>query len=449
MIAFAPTELASALPGGWDTLSIALACLMPLLLLASALFSGTETACFGLTGAERLEVIRRDSVAARAARVLLSDQRMLLITLMLGNMTVNALYFVVSSVLMMTTSPGVIGSIAMALGTLVAILLLGEVLPKMLATSHRIGVVLFVSPPLAFVHRAIAPLRILVARAIVEPLGRLTAPREAPPSLNEAELGALLAISSRDGVIDLEEQRLIREVLALHRQRVRDVMTPRVEMEALPRGSSRAEVIEMVARTRLTRLPIYDGDLDHIVGLLHVKRFLLAPDDTPVDAPDIMTRPLFVPEMATADRLLENMREAHAQSAVVVDEFGGTAGVVAIRDVVEELVGEITGQDEIAIDPPRMIGLGRWRVSGAISVHDWAEAFGQSLDAPRVSTVGGLVLHILGRAPAVGDVVEFGSVRIEVESLKGLRVDTVLLTLEGMGGEVGPDEGDEGTEVPA
>jgi CBS domain containing-hemolysin-like protein len=365
----------------------------------------------------------------RSVAALMADQRMLLITLMLGNMTVNALYFVISSVLTMRAHAGIALGMLLALGFLVAIVLVGEVMPKMLANAQPVPFTQATAPLLRALHASIVPLRVAVDRLVVTPLSRLTAPAAAPPRLDEEELRALLELSGRQGVIDAEEHRVIREVFAFSRLKARDVMTPRVRMHAVPREVTPGEVRQIVRESRLTRLPVYEGDLDHIVGLLHVKRFLMGAGDESPPAPDLISRPMFVPEMATLDQLLELLRGARAQSAIVVDEFGGTAGIVAIRDLVEELVGEIVGEDEIHSQPPESIGPNRWRVAGETSIHEWAEAFGQRLASPSVSTLGGLITARLGRAPQSGDRVELGNVRLEVESAHGARVVSAIVTL--------------------
>jgi CBS domain containing-hemolysin-like protein len=433
----APTDIPT---GTWQTVDTVLVVAMPMLLLASALFSGSETALFGMSATDRLHFRRSRTLSARAVQSLLADQRMLLITLMLGNMTVNALYFVISSVLLLRR-PSPAGEAAIAFGSLLAIVLLGEVLPKMIGNARRVESVSVVAPILLVLHRLIFPLRLFVETVIVDPLSRLTAPADAPPRLSVNELRALLDLSGREGVIDAEEQRILREVFTFSRMRVRHVMTPRVRMHALPVDATRSDVVNAVRETRLTRLPVYEGTLDNIVGTLPVKRYLLADPAERAPLRPWLGPAKFVPQMATLDQLLEEFRRSHAQSAIVVDEFGGTAGIVAIRDVVEEIVGDIVAEDELEIDAPKLIGINRWQISGDFGVHDWAEAFGQRLVSPQVATVGGLIMQSLGRLPTAGDVVRLGNVQLEVEQVDRARIVSAIITLldeEGSGREAEP-----------
>ncbi|MHC4420297.1 MAG: hemolysin family protein [Planctomycetota bacterium] len=422
----------------WTVVDIPMLAMLPVLLLVSGFFSGSETALFGLTENQRMLIRRQQTLSARAIEALLSDQRMLLITVLLGNMTINVLYFVISSVLLMRAEAGLAVGLLLAAAFLLLIILLGEVVPKLVANAGRPAFAAVIAPPLLALHKLIGPLRIGLNRLVVAPLSRLTSPAEAPPRLDEGELAALLDVSTREGVIDLEEQQVLQDVIALSQRKVRDVMTPRVRIEAVPVTASRDEVTARARKTRLTIFPAYRDDLDHIVGLLHVKRYLLDPREGEAVLTDHVTLARFVPEVATLDQLLDHFRESRTHLAIVVDEFGGTAGIVAIEDVVEELVGDIAskpGREEVRPEP---IGPNQWRVGGDASVHEWASAFGPRLIPPRVSTLGGLITARLGRAPHPGDSVELGNVRVDVEQVDRSRVVTAIVTLTN-----GPDNSGE------
>jgi CBS domain containing-hemolysin-like protein len=414
---------------GWTAVDIPMLLFLPVLLVASGFFSGSETALFGLTANQRMFVRRQETLSARAVEALLANQRMLLITVLLGNMTINVLYFVVSSILLMRADAGLVGSLLLAIASLLLIILLGEMLPKLVANAHRPGFAAVIAPPLLAVHGLISPLRIILERVVVAPLSRLTSPAEAPPQLGKGELAALLEISTREGVIDTDEQQIIHDVIALGQRKVRDVMTPRVRIQAVSMTASRDDVADLARRTRLTWLPVFQDDLDHIVGMVPVQRYLL--DTRMGDAPvtDHAAPARFVPEVATLDRLLEHFRGTRSQLAIAVDEFGGTAGIVAIEDVVEELIGDIAMARDREAVRPEPIGPNRWRVGGDASVHEWAGAFGTRLIPPRISTLGGLITAHLGRAPVAGDSLELGNVRVDVERADRARVVTAIVTL--------------------
>jgi CBS domain containing-hemolysin-like protein len=422
-----------------STVSLVLLLLLPALLVGSAFFSCSETALFGLTEAERSALRRDQRLAGRSVEALLADPRMLLITILLCNNTANLLYFVTSSILVMRADGSVVALLGLAVGSLVLLILAGEVLPKLLANSNRCRFAVLVAPGLLALHRAIAPLRLVLDRIVVTPLGRLTAPRRRPARLSCEELAALIAASGRRGTLDREEQRILQDVITLGGLRVRDVMTPRVRVAAVPLSASSADVEALCASTRFTRLPVYNGDLDRIVGLLQVKRYLL---DRHRPLAEFVVPARYVPEVATLDQLLAHFRETGTETAIVVDEYGGTAGVVSLEDVVEEIVGDIDLGPVGGPREPEVLGPGRYRVAGDMSVREWAEAFGQRLVSPRVSTLGGLITSRLGRAARPRDVIGLGNVRLEVEVVDRARIASAIVELVEENGGTGPQEGE-------
>jgi CBS domain containing-hemolysin-like protein len=414
---------------GWGVVDLPMLICLPVLLVLSGFFSGSETALFGLNESQRMAFRETRSLAGRAIDVLLHDQRMLLITILLGNTTINVLYFVISSVLMIRSQSNPAMQPLIAAAFLLLIVLAGEIGPKLLATAARTQFASVAAPVLLTIHRVIGPMRAFLGHGVIAPLSRLMAPEHPPDRLHDEELRDLLDVSHREGVIAPDEQNILRAVLAMRRLKVRDVMTPRVRMIALPATASRDEVNALMQQVRLTRVPIYDGDLDRVLGMLHIKRYMLDTRATSVTDPMVMTPARFVPELATLDQLLDHLRRTHTQSAIVVDEYGGTEGIVAIEDVVEELVGDIVAAGEIVVDPPRLIGLGTWRVSGEMSVHDFADCFRIELDEPKVATLGGLITDGLGRMPDVGDELDLPPVRLAVDTIEQNRIGSVIVSL--------------------
>lgn len=401
--------------------------LLPLLV-ASGFFSSSETALFGMSENERMGLRRSGSIAGRAIDALMADPRMLLVTLLLGNTTINTLYFVTSSVLVVRMQGGVAIEAATAAGSLLGLIVFGEIVPKLAGETRRTFVASLVAPPLLALHRIIGPLRRLIAAGVVEPLARLTAPRAVPPRLSEAELAALIEISARQGVLESHEQELLLEVVRLQRLRVRDVQVPRVRMAAVPIDADERAVRETVSTARLSRLPVFRGDLDHIEGILPAKRYLLAHP-----AKRSIARHLepatFVPEIASVEALLVRFRETGGTLAITVDEYGGTAGVVALEDVVEAIVGDIVAPEEELPPPPKRLDALTWRVSGEMGVHDWQDTFGEAVASRGAVTLGGYLMERLGRAVSPGDVVRLGNVELEAERVEQAMVRTVLVRL--------------------
>jgi CBS domain containing-hemolysin-like protein len=251
--------------------------------------------------------------------------------------------------------------------------------------------------------------------------------------VDSAELAALLEQSAREGSIDLREREAIEGVMRLRRLRVRDVMTPRVDMAFVTSDAEDREIVETAARVRLTHLPVVGNDVDDVVGILQLKRYLLASPRPP--RRECIEPARFVPELASLEQLLEHFRRTGTKLAIAVDEYGGTAGVVALEDCVEEIVGDIAEAGEPQVDAPVEVATGVWRVSGEMSVARWSEMFGSREVSPRSSTVAGLVMQRLSRLARPGDRVELANIRIEVEAVSGARIKSVLVSL---GAEVRP-----------
>jgi len=206
------------------------------------------------------------------------------------------------------------------------------------------------------------------------------------------------------------------------------VMVPRVRVLGIPVGASAEELRRIVLEHRRTRYAVYDGDLDHVVGMLHVKDLLRRiTANERVSATDVRRIPV-VPETASLDDVLETMQRAHAHLALVIDEHGGTAGIVSLEDLFEEVVGEI--DEGVPAAPPLAPGRdGSVRAAGTVRLDELGRCFNVDLEHEDVESVSGLVLQLLGRPPVVGDVVEYGRFRLQVTVVKGRGVGEVQATL--------------------
>ncbi len=412
------------------TVDVILVVLMLLLLVGSGFFSAGETILFGLSQTDRVGIAKRSQLTGRAVEHLLKDPRGLLITVLLGNMTVNTAYFVLGSALSMRFSQNVLLAGLIGLSTVLCIVIFGEVIPKVVATSLRVRLAVLMVPPFFALHRTITPLRAFLKYAVVSPLSRLTAPSATPPEMNPEELDALIELSDREGVINSNEFAILREVLRIRDLRVSDVMVPRVDMFVVALGCTRKDVLDLVSVTRPSHIAVRGEDGDSIIGLLSVREYLLDPrgEHAPVRAH--LEPPRFVPELASVEDLLEHFRKSGTSAAVAVDEFGGVAGLVELEDLVEEIVGDIQVVGEMESPRPERISDRVWRVAGGMEIDDWHDQFGGDLQDVKVRTVGGLFLDRFGRMPSEGDVVQIGNVFCEVEHIHENRIISVLVSLD-------------------
>lgn len=404
----------------------ALLSMLPVLLVLSALASGAETALFSLTGSDRQEIGRKSPLIGRGVEKLLAQPRLLLIQLLVVNMTINVLYFVVTSVLTIRApGPGEAGLVSVC--SVLGIILFGEVFAKVVAGAHARAAVERLALPLLAIRGALLPVLLGLDRFAVAPLSRLLHPGPARTGLEREELTALLEQSSQ--VLSVSERQVLREVVELRRRRAREVMVPRVDLRwvepdwkpgsPLPRGQ------EFVPASD-------DGLHRHVAFSIDAKLALVGSERAWRDAP------VFVPEQARLDQLLSEMARRGVEHAYCVDEFGEIRGQVRLEDVIDELV---SGVSQTEAESVVMVGLGVWRVPGRMAAHDFAELFSmpefeEASTGEGVSTVGGLVVARLGKVPDEGDCVRAGRLELVVTKMNNRAVGEVeVRTLEG---ETGP-----------
>lgn len=315
-------------------------------------------------------------------------------------------------------------------------LVLGELVPKRLALRHAERLACLVARPMRALEALATPaVRVMgwATSAVMLLFGGDEPGSEQGVSLEDIQ--HLIKAGKDEGVLEAAEQTIALEALQLGERTVRDIMRPRIEMEALDVATPSAEVIGTVAMSGFSRLPVYEGDLDHIIGFVHFKDlFRQHYLGWPLELRKMLKPALFVPETLPLDRLLERFQQQGTQLAVVLDEFGGTEGVVTLEDVVSELVGEIRDTDR---QDRRQAIVRRddqsWLVDGRVNIDELFEETEikppPDADEPRsYSTVAGLVLDLLGRIPAVGEIATWDSLTLEVVDMDGQRIDRLLIT---------------------
>lgn len=410
---------------------------MVLLLGASAFFSGCETALFSLTAHQRLRITREESIIGQALRDLLAHTRGLLITLLMGNMTINVLYFVTSTLLLIRLSKyeSIPGSVvaALSVGPLILVVLFGEVMPKLIASRSTVRWTRVCALPLLLIHKLLTPIRLITNMLVITPLARLIAPVERPAELSPQELAALLELSRDEGVIDLAEEELLQQVLSLGQIKVRDLMTPRVDLVGFDIAGDPARLVEVVRESRRSRIVVYRESLDSIDGIAYARQVLLQEPKSADEVKRLVRQVRYIPELQRADQLLVQFRKTGTTVAIVVDEYGGTAGLITLEDVVEHMVGDISSPGETTDDQlVKQIGDNLWEVGAALSIRDWADAFGHQrvlMQSKQVSTVGGLVMATIGRMPRIGDKVRVGNLELSVHEMADKRLQTLHLRL--------------------
>jgi CBS domain containing-hemolysin-like protein len=420
------------------------------LLVVNGFFVAAE---ISLLAARRVVVEERAEAGDRRAIVLLRALRELPITfsgaqlgitlasLGLGAVAEPAVAAFFKQVLGGTSLPaGAVTAVSVALALSIVVFLhmvVGEMAPKNLAIARAEDVALRIARPFALIVRLLRPLIVVLNGA-----ASLLARAVGVDVIDERELGhsseellLVLGQAREQGAIEVEEARLLAAVLELRDIAAETAMTPRIDLVAVATTAPLEQVLAAADESGHTRLPVFDGDIDHVVGIVHVKDVLLAAPDAPVDATarDVMREVLAVPASRDLESLLRELLQTRAQAALVVDEFGGTAGLVTLEDVFEELVGDISDEFD---DEPEIVAIGTssWLVPGTMRRDDLDEQLGVDIDdaSSEADTVSGWMVDRLGRLLAVGDVVvTSGGWRLEVRSLEGRRAGRISLRSPG------------------
>lgn len=414
--------------------------LLPALVLVSALCSGSETAFFSLTHADRLRLRKSHPGVYAIVQRLMAQPRSLLVAILLLNVTVNTAYFTLAGIVgkgLFERSPA--AAVGFSLGCVMVLILFGEVLPKALAAVHRLPVCRIMAVPVWGWYRLIAPIRVVLDGVIVGPLSRLFRPagKGEARSLTAEDLSNLLELGQSEGVLRESEQQLLADVVELGTLRVRDVMTPRVDVAWLNATDTSQELLAIARETGFTRYPVCRGAFNErqIVGIVNVQHVFpqLKKSGAGARLPlaGLVEAVRFVPERARVDQLLEHFRSTQSDVAVVVSEHGDVAGMVQVDDVIGELVKFAEASQEAGESSVRRIDQNTWEVPGRLSVRDWEEFFepvGRERHAS-VSTVAGLILARLGRVPKAGEQVLISNMVMRVEAMKGRTIERVSVRL--------------------
>jgi CBS domain containing-hemolysin-like protein len=335
-----------------------------------------------------------------------------------------------SDVFRVSMNPVLAGILAFVMVTFVTIIF-GELVPKSVAIRKAERATLIVAIPLRWFYQVTRPLTWLmyIAAAGVLRLFRIQPASERDLAHSEEELRMILDASQEVGHIDEIEQTLMRRALTFGDQTVSDIMVPRTEMAALPTSLTVDQAIGEVAETNHTRYPAYEDDVDNVVGYIHVKDLYRAPRDAGLRR---LLRPVgFISETANIELALQRFQSTRTPLALVVDEHGGTAGIVTIQDVVEQLIGEM--QDEFDQEDPvvQQVGEDTYSVDGAARVDELEDSLGLQVPEEGFPTLGGRVFEQLQRRPRVGDEVQLGNYDARVTEVDGMRICRVFLTRGG------------------
>lgn len=400
-----------------------------LLLLFSGFFSGSETALFALDRMRLNYLVQKKRPHADQLEKLLSRPDRLLGTLLIGNNIVN----IALSVFATTFLVGLFGdknTELLTIGILTPILLIfGEVTPKTYAARHAEKVAFFVLPVIRLSTLILTPL-VWVVSGISRFFTRLLGKQEARPMISEDEIRTIITSGEQSGAVAQEKQQMLHGVFDLAHIQVRDVMVPRPEIIGIEIQTPFAELLRLIQNAPHSRFPVYEEHLDNIIGVIHAKdilRFVDRPDSFSLR--DKVRPPYFVPESKRIETLLQSFRRLRMHMAVVVDEYGGVEGLVTMEDVVEQIVGTIDDEYDVAEVSFQEITPRHYLLDGGESVRSVNRRFGLELSEEHVTTMAGFLLRQFGTIPIEGAHCREQEVTFVVRKVEGRRIEEIELIL--------------------
>jgi putative hemolysin len=384
---------------------------------ASFFFALAETALFSLGKWQVAQLVEKKPRAGKIVAALLEHPQDLLATLALGNTFANAAMLAVALRLVFNAHWTLALTVMIAL---LALTLLGcEVFPKTLAVRQPEDWALRVSLPLLVFQKATTPLH-RVARWLNAAILKKTAPQmAATPALTDAEYHELLEMAYQQGTLAESEKEIILQIISLDKRAARDVMRPRASMAAISDDATMEEMITAAKKIKHRRLPIFDETPDTIVGILNTRALLLDPK---ADLADAIEFPSYVPETMNLLQLFQSLQKQQRGLAMVLDEFGGTAGLVTMEDILGKLIGKIHAAAQPEGFVMEKISHDHWRVSGTMRLDDFRREFPALGDVPEVETMGGLLMYLRGDVPEAGESASFRGLKLTAHTVDERRV---------------------------
>lgn len=401
-----------------------------ILLFFSGFFSSAETSLTTVNKIRMRSLAEEGNKRAKKVIVITEDSGKMLSAILIGNNIVN-----LSASSITTSIAYMFGGSAVAAATgiiTLLILIFGEISPKTLATIHSEKLALMYAYPIAFLMKITTPFIF-----IVNSLSRVVLfilrvdPNAKPDAMTESELRTIVDVSHEDGVIESEEKEMIYNVFDMGDAKAKDVMVPRVHMTFADVNSTYEELINIFREDKFTRLPVYEETTDNVIGTINMKDLLLFDNKKEFHIRDILREAYFTYEYKSISELLVEMREASFNIAIVLDEYGETAGLITLEDLLEEIVGEIRDEyDENEEDDFKEINRFEYVVEGSTNLDDLNDELHTTLESEDYDSLGGFIIERLDRLPELNDeVTTIDGIRLVVESLDKNRVEKVHIYL--------------------
>lgn len=407
--------------------------LLVVCLLLSAFFSSSETAFIALQRI-RVEHMVNTKVkgAKRVARMIKRPSR-LLSTILLGNNFVNTAAAAIATFLAVKYWPEQ-GVLIATIGVTILLLIFGETTPKTIATRHAERLSLIFARPIEVISWLFTPF-VVVLSWIASGLSKLAGGTPVPRSLaSEEEIRTMISMGHREGTVEPEEAEMLHKVFDFGNRPVREVMVPRPEVICIEQGSKIADFLTLYAESPISRFPVYQENMDNVVGILSVKDVLMAlakgtiSDQSVVD--ELVRPAYFTPETKQISELFAEMRDKNYRMTVVIDEYGGTAGIVSLSRLVEEIIGPVGDELAAAEKDYEAINEYTFQIDGGMRIEEANEEMGLELPAGDYETVAGFALHLLRHIPRQGEQLRYKGLKLVITKMRGVKIEEILLTKE-------------------
>ncbi|MBE7013411.1 MAG: HlyC/CorC family transporter [Ruminococcaceae bacterium] len=408
--------------------------IMVLLVLLSAYFSATETAFSSLSKTRLKTMIENGDKRAKLTYSLSDEYDKLISTILIGNNIANIALASLGTVYFLYYYP-LYGATISTVVTTVAVLIFGEVTPKSIAKDCPEKFAMFSSPFIKFLIWVFAPVNFLFTlwKKLIAKMFRI----EGNAKMSQEELLVLVDEVQQEGTIDDDEGDLLRNAIEFTEQKAEDILTHRVDIEAVPVDAEKAEIAKVFAQTQFSRLLVYDETIDNIMGVIHLKDFYGEQGITDKSLAEIMTAPVFAQKSEPINDLLKLLQKNKSHIAVILDEYGGTFGIVTMEDILEELVGEIWDEHDEVIEKFNLVGENTYLVDCAVDFEEFCEFFGIEDEAENLS-LNGWVMDKLDKIPEVEDSFDFEHLNVTVKEVDYHRTEKIQVIVNEI-----PEEEDE------
>ena len=398
-------------------------------IIMSAYFSATETAFSSLNRIRIKNMAEKGDKKAELVLRLSEDYDSLLSTILIGNNIVNIALSSLATVLFVDWLGSEAGPGVSTIVVTIIVLIFGEVSPKSIAKENPESFAMFSATFLQLLVIVLTPFNYLFGlwKKVLSKLIK----SENSSSITEEELLTIVAEAEQEGGIDEQESILIRSAIGFSEQEAKDILTPRIDIAGVSTEDTKEEIAQVFVETGYSRLPVYEENIDHIVGILYQKDFYNYIYHTETEVSSIIKPAVFIPESKNVGELLKELQQKKSHIAVVLDEYGGTTGIVTMEDILEELVGEIWDEHDEVTREIEMVSEEEYIVLGSTNLEDLFETFDKEKDEElEVLTVSGWVMDVLGKIPEKGDTFQYENLKVKVLEMDSKRVEKIQILIE-------------------